>query len=132
MAPALKDCCNYGNVAVVISCRTRGLKRLVQKFTAPAFVLLHATQAPAAAPAPAQSISEENPKQKQCRKTTRRGKKDDRMAVKIQQTREAARVAIIARVNEELHVALEQLVVALQCEHVSMTASGAPSSVSAS
>jgi hypothetical protein len=54
------------------------------------------------------------------------------MAVKIQQTPEAARVAIIARVNEELHVALEQLVVALQCEHVSMKASGAPSSVSAS
>ena len=54
------------------------------------------------------------------------------MSVEIMQPLKAAWVAIIARVKEELHGALEQLVVALQCEHVSMTASGAPSSVSAS
>ena len=56
----------------------------------------------------------------------------ERMSVEIMQPHKAARVAIIACVKEELHGALEQLVVALQCEHVSMTASGAPSSVSAS
>jgi hypothetical protein len=47
------------------------------------------------------------------------------MAAEMQPTPRAALFAIIERVNEELHGALEQLVVALQCEHVSMTASGA-------
>jgi hypothetical protein len=53
------------------------------------------------------------------------------MAVEIQQTLKAALVAIFTRVKEELRGALEQLVAALQCEHVSTTASGAPSCVSA-